>query len=93
MEVIEFYNDHQVCIQAEKSEVEDYIQNMVEVQQAIIDRYNGKATEPLINYLLKRDVTLPEGVTLKNAWCYNMQVLDDGNYQLDLEYDKIIEQA
>ena len=40
------------------------------VQQAIIDRYNGKATEPLINYLLKRDVTLPEGLTLKNAWYF-----------------------
>lgn len=93
MELIEFYNSNQARVVAEKSEIEDYLKNMFEVQQVIIDRYNGKANKPFNDYLLKRDVELPDGVTLTNAWCYNMRVLDDGNYELDLQFDVITKNA
>ncbi len=93
MEVIEFYNSNQARVVAKKSEIEDYIQNTVEVQQAISDWYKGKANKPFNDYLLKRDVELLDGVTLTNAWCYNMRVLDDDNYELDLQFDLIIKNA
>lgn len=87
MKLIEFYNEHQACLQAEKSEIQDYLDNMSLVQQKILDRYAGKADKPLSSYLLKKDVEV-DGFILKNAWCYAVRVLDDNSqYELDLQFD------
>ena len=87
MKLIEFYNEHQACLQAEKSEIQDYLDNMSLVQQKILDRYAGKADKPLSSYLLKKDIEV-DGFILKNAWCYNLRVLDDNDqYELDFNFD------
>lgn len=87
MEFIEFLNENQARFQAEKSEIQDYLDNMSLVQQKILDRYAGKADKPLSSYLLKKDIEV-DGFILKNAWCYNLRVLDDNDqYELDFNFD------
>ena len=87
MKLIEFYNEQQVHLQAEKSEIQDYLDNMSLVQQKIVERWKGKAEKPVSSYLLKKDIEV-DGFILKNAWCYNLRVLDDNDqYELDLNFD------
>lgn len=87
MEFIEFLNEHQARFQAEKSEIQDYLDNMSLVQQKILDRYAGKADKPLSSYLLKKDIETDDFI-LKNAWCYNLRVLDDNDqYELEFNFD------
>ena len=87
MKLIEFYNEYQACLQAEKSEIQDYLDNMSLIQQKILEHWEGKADKPVSSYLLKKDIET-DSFILKNAWCYNLRVLDDNNqYELDFNFD------
>ena len=87
MEFIEFLNEHQARFQAEKSEIQDYLDNMSLIQQKILEHWEGKADKPVSSYLLKKDIET-DSFILKNAWCYNLRVLDDNNqYELDFNFD------
>lgn len=87
MKLIEFLNEHQARLQAEKSEIQDYLDNMSLIQQKILEYWGALPDKPLSSYLLKKDIEV-DGFILKNAWCYNLRVLDDNDqYELDFNFD------
>ena len=87
MKIVEFLNENQVRVQAEKSEVKDYLDNMSLIQQKTIERFEGKVDKPISSYLLKKDIEV-DNFILKNAWCCAARNLDDKNqYELELQFD------
>ena len=77
MKLINYINDNRACLLAESKEIADYLENMSEVQQIIVDAYPGKPSKSINDYLLKRDIILDNGTTLKNAWCCSIRTLGD----------------
>jgi hypothetical protein len=87
MEFIEFLNEHQARFQAEKSEIQDYLENMSLIQQKILEYWGALPDKPFSKYLLKKDIET-DSFILKNAWCYNLRVLDDNDqYEVDFNFD------